>query len=180
MTFCRECAFEVQETWKFCPNCKTAQLKPDSPSSSSPQPQNINLQDNVVGGDVSITQNNASDIIAGIDHLLKGLGFNQQSSPSQLTQSQAAAQPAVAAQPAEGYDQGIYEIYYNEFVSQGYDHATADAYAQQVAAQPAEGYDQEIYEELYNLLVLAGYDPATAGEFALQNAIQYAQSQQFS
>jgi len=59
-------------------------------------------------------------------------------------QSQAAAQPvvsaqqAVAAQPAAGYDQGIYEQYYNQFVSQGYDPATAGAYAQQYAIQYAQ------------------------------------------
>ena len=48
----------------------------------------INLKDSAMSGDVNITQNNASDIIAGIDHLLKGLGFDGQSSPAELTPSQ--------------------------------------------------------------------------------------------
>ena len=49
----------------------------------------------------------------------------------------AAAQPA-AAQPAAGFDQAVYEQYYQQFVSQGYDAATAAAYAQQYAVQYAQ------------------------------------------
>jgi len=48
-----------------------------------------------------------------------------------------AAQPA-AAQPAAAFDQAIYEQYYNQFVGQGYDAATAAAYAQQYAIQYAQ------------------------------------------
>ena len=61
---------------------------PAPPSSS--QSANINLQDSVVGGDVHITQNSASDFIAGIDYLLKKIGFDGQSSPTELTPSQEA------------------------------------------------------------------------------------------
>ena len=54
----------------------------------------------------------------------------------------AAAQPAeaqpAAAQPAAGFDQAVYEQYYQQFVSQGYDAATAAAYAQQYAVQYAQ------------------------------------------
>ena len=50
----------------------------------------INLKDSAMSGDVNITQNSASDFIAGIDHLLKGLGFDGQSSPTELTPSQEA------------------------------------------------------------------------------------------
>ena len=49
----------------------------------------------------------------------------------------AAAQPA-AAQPAAAFDQAIYEQYYQQFVGQGYDAATAAAYAQQYAIQYAQ------------------------------------------
>ena len=58
-----------------------------APPTSSPS-ADFNLQDNVVGGDVNITHNNSSDIIAGIEHLLKGMGFSGQSSPAELTPSQ--------------------------------------------------------------------------------------------
>ena len=57
-----------------------------APPTSSP-PANFNLQDNVVGGDVNITHNNSSDIIAGIEHLLKGMGFSGQSSPAEQHQA---------------------------------------------------------------------------------------------
>jgi len=50
----------------------------------------INLKDSAMSGDINLTQNSASDIIAGIDHLLKGLGFDGQSSPAELTPSQEA------------------------------------------------------------------------------------------
>jgi tetratricopeptide (TPR) repeat protein len=59
---------------------------PAPPSSS--QSANVNLHDSVVGGDVHITQNSVSDFIAGIDHLLKKIGFDGQSSPTELTPSQ--------------------------------------------------------------------------------------------
>ena len=61
---------------------------PAPPSSS--QSANVNLKDSVVGGDVHITQNSVSDFIAGIDHLLKKIGFDGQSSPKGLTASQEA------------------------------------------------------------------------------------------
>ena len=48
----------------------------------------INLKDSAMSGDINITQNSASDFIAGIDHLLKGLGFDGQSSPAELTPTQ--------------------------------------------------------------------------------------------
>ena len=54
-------------------------------------------------------------------------------------QPAAAAQPVAAAQPAAaGFDQAIYEQYYQQFVGQGYDAATAAAYAQQYAIQYAQ------------------------------------------
>ncbi|MDA0649305.1 MAG: hypothetical protein O2786_08345, partial [archaeon] len=59
---------------------------PPNPSQSA----NVSLQDSVISGDINLTQNSASDIIAGIDHLLKGLGFDDQSSPAELTPSQEA------------------------------------------------------------------------------------------
>jgi len=58
-----------------------------APPTSSPT-ADFNLQDNVVGGDLNITHNNSSDIIAGIEHLLKGMGFSGQSSPAELTPAQ--------------------------------------------------------------------------------------------
>jgi len=48
----------------------------------------INLKDSAMSGDINITQNSASDFIAAIDHLLKRLGFDGQSSPAELTPSQ--------------------------------------------------------------------------------------------
>ena len=45
---------------------------------------------------------------------------------------------ASAAQPAAGYDQAVYEQYYQQFTTQGYDAATAAAYAQQYAVQYAQ------------------------------------------
>ena len=50
----------------------------------------------------------------------------------------AAAQPAAAQPAAGGFDQAIYEQYYQQFVGQGYDAATAAAYAQQYAVQYAQ------------------------------------------
>ena len=50
----------------------------------------------------------------------------------------AVAQPAVAQPAAGGFDQAIYEQYYQQFVGQGYDAATAAAYAQQYAVQYAQ------------------------------------------
>ena len=50
----------------------------------------------------------------------------------------AAAQPAAAQPAAGGFDQAIYEQYYQQFVGQGYDAATAAAYAQQYAIQYAQ------------------------------------------
>jgi hypothetical protein len=50
----------------------------------------------------------------------------------------AAAQPAAAQPAAAAFDQAIYEQYYQQFVGQGYDAATAAAYAQQYAIQYAQ------------------------------------------
>jgi len=50
----------------------------------------------------------------------------------------AAAQPAAAQPAAAAYDQAVYEQYYNQFIGQGYDAATAAAYAQQYAVQYAQ------------------------------------------
>jgi hypothetical protein len=50
----------------------------------------------------------------------------------------AVAQPAAAQPAAGGFDQAIYEQYYQQFVGQGYDAATAAAYAQQYAVQYAQ------------------------------------------
>ena len=51
---------------------------------------------------------------------------------------QAAAQPAAAQPAAGGYDQAIYNQYYQQFVAQGYDPQTSAAYAQQYAIQYAQ------------------------------------------
>ena len=50
----------------------------------------VNLKDSSMSGDINITQNSSSDIIAGIEHLLKGMGFSGQSSPDSLTPAQEA------------------------------------------------------------------------------------------
>ena len=42
----------------------------------------INLRDSAMSGDINITQNKASDIIDGIEHLLKRMGYAQHASTS--------------------------------------------------------------------------------------------------
>ena len=44
--FCRECGGEVETTWKFCPHCNSSQ-----------QTASVSVQDGVISGDVTITQN---------------------------------------------------------------------------------------------------------------------------
>ena len=46
MPFCRECGGQVETTWKFCPHCN-----------SSLQTASVSVQDGVIAGDVTITQN---------------------------------------------------------------------------------------------------------------------------
>ena len=46
MPFCRECGGEVETTWKFCPHCNISQ-----------QTASVSVQDGVISGDVTITQN---------------------------------------------------------------------------------------------------------------------------
>jgi hypothetical protein len=57
---------------------------------------------------------------------------------TQASAQPAAAQPAAAQPAVGGFDQAIYEQYYQQFVGQGYDAATAAAYAQQYAVQYAQ------------------------------------------
>ena len=59
---------------------------PPNPSQSA----NVSLQDSVIGGDVTITQNNAEDIAAAMVTALERLGFTGQSSPAELTSAQEA------------------------------------------------------------------------------------------
>ena len=44
--FCRECGGKVERTWKFCPHCNSSQ-----------QTASVSVQDGVIAGDVTITQN---------------------------------------------------------------------------------------------------------------------------
>ena len=46
MPFCRECGGQVETTWKFCPHCNSSQ-----------QTASVSVQDGVIAGDVTITQN---------------------------------------------------------------------------------------------------------------------------
>ena len=57
---------------------------------------------------------------------------------TQPAAAQPAAQPAAAQPVAAAFDQAVYEQYYHQFVGQGYDAATAAAYAQQYAIQYAQ------------------------------------------
>ena len=59
---------------------------PAPPSSS--QSANVSLQDSVISGDVTITQNNAEDIAVAMVTALERMGFSGQSSPAELTASQ--------------------------------------------------------------------------------------------
>ena len=61
---------------------------PAPPSSS--QSANVSLQDSVISGDVTITQNNAEDIAVAMVTALERMGFSGQSSPAELTASQEA------------------------------------------------------------------------------------------
>ena len=88
MPFCHECAFEVQASWKSCPNCNTAQPQTDSSSSNLSQSGDVSIQDNVIGGDVNITQNNAEDTATAMVQALERMGFSGQPSPAELTPSQ--------------------------------------------------------------------------------------------
>ena len=83
MPFCRECGFEVQAGWKFCPNCNAPQE-----TSGTVQSANIKLSDTVIDGNVTITQNNADDIASAMVQALERLGFSEQSSPAELTAEQ--------------------------------------------------------------------------------------------
>lgn len=46
MPYCRECASEIQEDWKFCPQCNSSQ-----------QTASVSVQDGVIAGDVTIGDN---------------------------------------------------------------------------------------------------------------------------
>ena len=61
---------------------------PAPPSSS--QSANVSLQDSVISGDVTITQNSAEDIATAMVTALERIGFSGQSSPAELTPSQEA------------------------------------------------------------------------------------------
>ena len=50
----------------------------------------VSMQDSVVAGDVNITQNNSEDIANAMVQALERVGFSGQSSPAELTPSQAA------------------------------------------------------------------------------------------
>jgi tetratricopeptide (TPR) repeat protein len=65
-----------------------AEWIPAPPSSS--QSANVSLQDSVISGDVTITQNNAEDIAVAMVTALERMGFSGQSSPAELTPSQEA------------------------------------------------------------------------------------------
>ena len=87
MAFCRECGFEVNPSWKFCPNCNSAQ--PQSDAGSSIQNANVNIGDvGLLEGNITITQNNSEDIAAAMVTALERIGFSGQSSPAELTPSQ--------------------------------------------------------------------------------------------
>lgn len=93
MPFCRECAFEVQATWKFCPNCNSSQ--PQSDEVSSFQNVSVNLNDSVIAGDVNITQNSVEEMKIAMKELfdqkiedLRKIGFDEDHSPTLLTLNQ--------------------------------------------------------------------------------------------
>jgi len=69
VTVCRECGIGVQPSWKFCPNCNSAQ--PQSNSDSLTQTANVNLKDGVHVGDVNIIQNNTKEISTAITNASK-------------------------------------------------------------------------------------------------------------
>ena len=46
MPFCRGCGGQVEQTWKFCPHCNSAQ-----------QDASVTVQDGVIAGDVTVSKN---------------------------------------------------------------------------------------------------------------------------
>ena len=61
-----------------------------APPNSDTQSANVSLQDSVIGGDITITQNNAEDIAAAMVTALERIGFSGQSSPAELSPAQEA------------------------------------------------------------------------------------------
>ena len=74
---------------------------------TSPQSANVNIKDNVIGGDVNINQNKAEDIATAIVLALERMGFSAQSSPAELTPSQQAEVEQVLEMSEQLADHGI-------------------------------------------------------------------------
>lgn len=83
MPFCRECGKEVQATWKVCPHCTAPQSVENSTQSTD-----MSLRDSVIGGDVTINQNNPEEMATAIVSVLDRLGFSAQGQPVSLNEAQ--------------------------------------------------------------------------------------------
>lgn len=81
--FCRECGKDVQATWKVCPHCAAPQSVENSTQSTD-----VSLSDSVIGGDVTINQNNPEEIAAAMVSALERLGFSDQGQPESLDEAQ--------------------------------------------------------------------------------------------
>jgi tetratricopeptide (TPR) repeat protein len=81
--FCRECGKNVQATWKVCPHCAAPQGMENSTQSTD-----VSLSDSVIGGDVTINQNNPEEIAAAMVSALERLGFSGQGQPGSLGETQ--------------------------------------------------------------------------------------------
>ena len=83
MPFCRECGKEVQATWKVCPHCTAPQSVENSTQSTD-----MSLRDSVIGGDVTINQNNPEEMATAMVSVLDRLGFSAQGQPVSLNEAQ--------------------------------------------------------------------------------------------
>ena len=93
MPFCRECGFEVQAGWKFCPNCTASQQG------------SVTVQDGVIAG--AVTVNNLDDIKQAMEQILAEIGFTKDSSPEELSPEQTQQVEKVLEISEQITEQGI-------------------------------------------------------------------------